>query len=164
MFKEKYEKAKTFVKEHKAEIITGVICVGTVAVLGMKLRNSSTPKNGNQINSIIPEIPKDVMNDVDYLKRRVMNITDVEIRMDNLFDIANNSLKREAARITFEIEELENYIANLDHTKTINVFHRIPEKEKMINDLKLQLDNIKFDKNIIKDMMIDIWGEVPDEF
>lgn len=34
----------------------------------------------------------------------------------------------------------------------------------MINDLKLQLDNIKFDKNIIKDMMIDIWGEVPDEF
>ena len=164
MFKEKYEKAKNFVKEHKAEIITGAICIGTVTVLGMKLRNNSTPKNDIQINSIIPEVPKAITNDVEYLKHRVLGITDIEIRMDNLFDIANNSLKREAARITFEIEELENYIKNLDHTKTINIFHRIPEKEKMINDLKTQLSNIEFDKSIIKDMMIDIWGEVPDEF
>ena len=105
MFKEKYEKAKNFVKEHKAEIITGAICIGTVTVLGMKLRNNSTPKNDIQINSIIPEVPKAITNDVEYLKHRVLGITDIEIRMDNLFDIANNSLKREAARITFEIEE-----------------------------------------------------------
>lgn len=161
MFKNSYKKAKNFVKEHKAEIITGVICVGTVAVLGMKLRNSSTPKNDIQINSLTPEVPKEVMKDVEYLKHRVLDITDVEIRMDNLFDIANNSLKRETARITFEIEELKNYIANLDHTKTINIFHRIPEKEKMINDLNTQLSEIEFDKKIIRDMMLEIWGEVP---
>lgn len=164
MLKEKYEKAKNFMKEHKAEIIAGTICVGAAVVLGLKMKNSKelTSLNDNKLSLPIPEIPKVKIDDIDYIKHRVMDITDLEIRVDNICDIAKNSLNREAARITFEIAELENYITNLDHTKTINIFHRIPEKEKMINDLKTQLSEIDFDKGIIKQMMEEIWGTIED--
>ena len=161
MLKEKYENAKKFEKEPKTDIIAGTICLGTTVALGILVKqNKEELKNliDNKLKMQQPEIPNvDVKKDVEYIKQRVMDITDLECRLDDLYDIANNSLGREESRINFEIAELENYIQNLDHTKTINVFHRIPEKEKRINELKTQLNDIKFDKNVIKDTMEIIW-------
>lgn len=51
------------------------------------------------------------------------------------------------------------FLTNLDQTKNINIFHRIPEKEKMIQQLKEQLTDIDFDMNRMKDIMGFIWGE-----
>ena len=38
-------------------------------------------------------------------------------------------------------------------TKTINLFSRIPEKEKMIETLQTQLKQIEFDEGVIKEQI-----------
>lgn len=173
MLKERYEKTKNFVKEHKTEILVGSICIGASILLGTKIGKEvkEMKQLEKQIADIklqeIPEIPKlpevaKVRNvELECLKSKLsfldMDFTDLQLKMDTLHDIANNSLNRESSRIKFTIEELENYISNLDQTKTINKFHRIPEKEKMINDLKIQLKDIEFDQNVIKEAMKEIW-------
>lgn len=154
MLKEKYESVKKVVKEHKTEIITGTICVAATVTTGIFMGKAI--KNRKSIETMSKEFKcKDDM--IKTLKSRINWISgeaiEAHCRLDTACDIAYNSLKREQARIQFTIEELENYIANLDHTKTINVFHRIPEKEKMINDLKTQLKDIDFDISRIEDQI-----------
>ena len=153
MLKEKYENVKNFVKEHKTQIVTGVICVGAAAITGTVVSKSLSNKT---VETVIKEstIKERIM---DILKNRVnwtnSEVIDTQCRLDRVCEIALNSLGREKDRILFEIEELKNYIANLDHTKTINLFSRIPEKEKMIETLNLQLKQIEFDEGLIKEQI-----------
>lgn len=155
MFKEKYENAKKFIKEHKTEIIAGTVCVGTTLVLGYIFK-----KNTDEIKTLFnkPEVDNKAIGNI---KERLLwessHRVDIEMKLDDVFDITNSSLNREATRIKFEIAELKNFIDNLDHTKTINIFHRIPEKEAMINELEIQLKDIEIDQNKIHDIMAKIW-------
>ena len=153
MLKEKYENFKTFVKEHKAQIVTGVVCVGTATVTGVALGKMLS-------NDTVKEMTKELVDKdrvVDILKSRVDWISstalEAQCRLDTACQLALNSLQREKDRILFEIDELQNYIAKLDQTKTINVFHRIPEKEKMIETLKEQLKQIEFDTSVIRNQI-----------
>ena len=153
MLKEKYESVKDFVKEHKTQIVTGVVCVGAAALTGAVVGKALSSKT---IETVVKEttIKQEV---IDVLKNRIdWNIsetTDAHCRLDRVCEIALNSLGREKDRILFEIDELKNYIANLDHTKTINLFSRIPEKEKMIETLQTQLKQIEFDEGVIKEQI-----------
>lgn len=170
MFKERYENAKKFVKEHKTEIIVGSVCVGATVVVSVLVGKEI--KSRNKINTMKEEIksianldiPKlenvkkvDEKTLLETLKSRIDWISgeaiDAHCRLDTACQIAYNSLKREKDRILFEIAELENYIKNLDQTKTINIFHRIPEKEEMIKILKTQLEDIDFDMVLIEDQI-----------
>ena len=117
MLKEKYENFKTFVKEHKAQIVTGVVCVGTATVAGVALGKMLS-------NDAVKEMTKELADKdrvVDILKSRVDWISSTAIeaqcRLDTACQLALNSLQREKDRILFEIDELQNYIAKLDQTK-----------------------------------------------
>ena len=81
------------------------------------------------------------------------------MRLDDLYDIGYNSLKREKARIEFKMDEIKNWIANIDPTININKFENIPKKEKELLELEMQLTDIDFDMNRMKDIMGFIWGE-----
>ena len=152
MLKEKYENVKNFVKEHKTEIVAGTICVGTTVVSGILVGKIISTKKS--INTQSNEILKNKDELINILKSRIDWVTsetiEAQCRLDTACQIALNSLQREKDRILFEIEELQNYITNLDQTKTINVFHRIPEKEKMIETLKEQLKQIEFDTSVVR--------------
>ena len=158
MLKEKYESVKDFVKEHKTQIVTGVVCIGAAALTGAVVGKALSSKT---IETVVKETTiKDLpikQEVIDVLKNRIdWNIsetTDAHCRLDRVCEIALNSLGREKDRILFEIDELKNYIANLDHTKTINLFSRIPEKEKMIETLQTQLKQIEFDEGVIKEQI-----------
>ena len=158
MLKEKYENVKNFVKEHKTQIVTGVICVGAAAITGTVVSKSLSSKT---VETVIKEttVKESAIKEkiIDVLKNRInwtnSEVIDTHCRLDRVCEIALNSLGREKDRILFEIEELKNYIANLDHTKTINLFSRIPEKEKMIETLNSQLKQIEFDEGLIKEQI-----------
>lgn len=168
------EKTKKFVKENKTKILIGGICVGASVILGVKIgkeikemKQLDKQLAGIKIPEVreipkIQDVPKVKNVELDCIKTGMSfmdnDILGLQLKMDTMHDIANNSLGRERSRIIFTIEELETYIANLDHTKTINKFYRIPEKEKMIQDLKIQLKDIEFDQKVIKDAMSDIWA------
>ena len=179
MFKERYENAKKFVKEHKTEIIVGTVCVGATVVVSVLVGKEI--KSRNKINTMKEEIKSIANLDIsklenikkvdektllETLKSRIDWISseaiDAHCRLDAACEIAYNSLKREKDRILFEIAELENYIKNLDHTKTINIFHRIPEKEEMIKILKTQLEDIDFDMGLIEDQIGFLMEKVED--
>ena len=158
MLKEKYENVKNFVKEHKTQIVTGVICVGAAAITGTVVSKSLSSKT---VETVIKEttVKESAIKEkiIDVLKNRInwtnSEVIDTHCRLDRVCEIALNSLGREKDRILFEIAELKNYIANLDHTKTINLFSRIPEKEKMIETLNSQLKQIEFDEGLIKEQI-----------
>ena len=168
MFKEKYENFKGYVKEHKTELIVGTVCAGATVVVGVLVCKDL--KSRNKINTIkeeiknianlnLPEVTDikkvDEKTILDSLKSRIDWISseaiDAHCRLDTACEIAYNSLKREKETILFEIEELENYIANLNENYNFNKFGRIPEKKAMINTLKKQLEEIDFDMNLIKE-------------
>lgn len=161
-----FEKTKKFVKEHKTEIIAGSVFIVGGVLIGYKINKMNNEmkllKNtNNTMDNVIDKVNLEkVLDDIQKkIQFKGCDITDNTMRLDDLYDIGYNSLKREKDRIVFQIAELENYITNLDQTKNINIFHRIPEKEKMIQELKEQLTDIDFDMNRMKDIMGIIWGE-----
>lgn len=160
MLKEKWENTKQFVKEHKTEIILGTITIAGVAFLGYKLKDKNIIQNVN--DEVIDDGTNNKIIDNfinDRIARNENGLLEQRLDLDTLYDIGYRSLDREDKRIRFEIEELQTYIENLDHTKNINKFHRIPEKEAMIETLKIQLNEIEIDKDQMKEIMEIVWGK-----
>lgn len=144
MFKEKYENAKNFVKEHKTEIIIGVVGVSTIAFLGYKCSNYK------KANLQLSQTNNDMGKELTSLKRRVdwygTTITNLEIGMEHMYDMFIRHLTDEESRIVFEMQTLNAYIENLDKTSNINKFVNIPDAEKRLNELAIKLKTIMIDK------------------
>lgn len=144
MFKEKYENAKKFVKEHKTEIIISVVGVGTIAFLGYKCSNYK------KANLQLSQTNNDMGKELTSLKRRVdwygTTITNLEIGMENIYDMFIRHLTDEESRIVFEMQTLKAYIENLDKTSNINKFVNIPDAEKRLNELAIKLKTIMNDR------------------
>lgn len=151
MLKEKIEKTKKFVKEHKTEIIVGAVSISAMIFISKKIKTFENEA-----------IAGDTIDGVDLktcLSRIKSKNLDETIRLDRVCEIGYRSLTREESAAMFEREELVNYIAKLDHTKTINIFSRIPEKEKRISEIDKYLQDIRFDKELIEHVMEPIWGD-----
>ena len=106
MLREKYEKCKNFMKEHKSEIITGAICVvvtGTASFIGYKILN-------------------------DELKQ-----TNLKVAKNG--DIAKRALRLHLDKAQIERKDIVDSIARLDPEVPINKFHLIPEREHMVANL-----------------------------
>ena len=157
MLKERYEKTKNFVKDHKTEILLGTITVAGAILIGYKFKKQSETINEVNKKAIGAGLHNDyfengiIRNDNKYMNLR--------LELDTLYDLGYRSMSREESRIRFEIDELKAYINNLDHTKNINIFYRIPEKEARIRELEEQLQDVLLDKNTAKDVMSVVWGE-----
>ena len=76
MFKERYENAKKFVKEHKTEIIVGTVCVGATVVVSVLVGKEI--KSRNKINTMKEEIKSIANLDISKLE----NIKKVAKGMD----------------------------------------------------------------------------------
>lgn len=157
MLKEKFEKTKIFIKEHKTEIALGAVAVGVTIFAGYKIKTYEDTIKAT--SEIIDGLKKNVSNLTCKLSIAESHEVDEMIRLDILYDICYESLKREQTDLLFQIEELKNYIANLDETKVINKFHRIPEKEARINELYKELQNIRFDEIRMEEIMKPIWED-----
>ena len=115
-----FDKTKKFVKEHKTEILLGGVVVVTTAIgtkLYLDLDKMKTDNKG--------------------LMSRISDVTDDLVEVINLHQ---QNLVRSIKDWEFEIEELENYISNLDESYNFNKFGRIPEKKARINELKGFID------------------------
>lgn len=144
MLKEKREQIKTFVKEHKTELLLGAVSIGTIAVLGVKCN-----KDSKVIQTLTTEL-KDMKTKFDW---RGVVITDLEIGMENIYRMFSDSLDREQCRIVFEMKALQEYIDNLDKTIKINQIVNIPNAKERINELSIQLQNILKDSEKAKEIM-----------
>ena len=144
MLKEKREQIKTFVKEHKAELLLGAVSVSIIAVLGVKCN-----KDSKVIQTLTTEL-KDMKTKFDW---RGVVITDLEIGMENIYRMFSDSLDREQCRIVFEMKALQEYIDNLDKTIKINQIVNIPNAKERINELSIQLQNILKDSEKAKEIM-----------
>lgn len=144
MLKEKREQIKTFVKEHKTELLLGAVSIGTIAVLGVKCN-----KDSKVIQALTTEL-KDMKTKFDW---RGVAITDLEIGMENLYRMFSDSLDREQCRIVFEMKALQEYIDNLDKTIKINQIVNIPNAKERINELSIQLEGILKDSEKAKEIM-----------
>lgn len=71
-------------------------------------------------------------------------------QLTKVTNIARNSLEREVSRIKFEIEEIQNSIDRLDSSRSINKYHRIPERQSRIEELTIQLKELHSDLNNIE--------------
>lgn len=161
-----FEKTKKFVKEHKTEIIAGSVMVVGGVLVGYKFNKINNEmkllKNSNNtIDNVVDKINLEkVLDDIQKkIQFKGCDITDNTMRLDDLYDIGYNSLKREKSRIEFAMEEIKNWIANIDPTININKFENIPKKEQALKELEIQLADIEFDMNRMKDIMGFIWGE-----
>ena len=161
-----FEKTKKFVKEHKTEIIAGSVMIVGGVLVGYKFNkiNNEMKLLKNTNNTIDNAVDKVNLEKVlDDIQKKIQfkgcDITDNTMRLDDLYDIGYNSLKREKVRIEFKMDEIKNWIANIDPTININKFENIPKKEKELLELEMQLTDIDFDMNRMKDIMGFIWGE-----
>ena len=161
-----FEKTKKFVKEHKTEIIAGSVFIVGGVLIGYKINKMNNEmkllKNtNNTMDNVIDKVNLEkVLDDIQKkIQFKGCDITDNTMRLDDLYDIGYNSLKREKARIEFKMDEIKNWIANIDPTININKFENIPKKEKELLELEMQLTDIDFDMNRMKDIMGFIWGE-----
>ena len=144
MLKEKYENVKTFVKEHKTEIILGAISISTITVLGTKY-NKITKDNQKLVKDF-----NDLKTQFDW---RGIVITDLEIGMENMYQMFSRSLSREECRIVFEMKALQEYIDNLDKGIKINQIVNIPNAKERMNELSMQLTDILKDSDKAKEIM-----------
>ena len=144
MLKEKYENVKTFVKEHKTEIILGAVGIGAITVLGTKY-NKITKDNQKLVKDF-----NDLKTQFDW---RGVVITDLEIGMENMYQMFSRSLSREECRIVFEMKALQEYIDNLDKEIKINQIVNIPNAKERINELSMQLTDILKDSDKAKEIM-----------
>ena len=161
-----FEKTKKFVKEHKTEIIAGTVFIAGGVLIGYKFNKMNNEmkilKNtNNTMDNVIDKVNLEkVLDDIQKkIQFKGCDITDNTMRLDDLYDIGYNSLKREKVRIEFKMDEIKNWIANIDPTININKFENIPKKEKELLELEMQLADIDFDMNRMKDIMGIIWGE-----
>lgn len=161
-----FEKTKKFVKEHQTEIIAGSVMIVGGVLVGYKFNkiNNEMKLLKNTNNTIDNAVDKVNLEKVlDDIQKKIQfkgcDITDNTMRLDDLYDIGYNSLKREKVRIEFKMDEIKNWIANIDPTININKFENIPKKEKELLELEMQLTDIDFDMNRMKDIMGFIWGE-----
>lgn len=143
MFKEKYQDFKGYVKEHKTEIIVGAISIGAIAFLGYKYNT-----NKKEMVKLLQD-NKNLKTDNNILKSEATNfsirVTDLEIGMENLYQMFIRSLSREESRIVFEMETLKSYIENLDKNVKINQIVNIPNAEKRLNELAISLKELMED-------------------
>ena len=144
MLKEKYENVKTFVKEHKTEIILGAVGIGAITVLGTKY-NKITKDNQKLVKDF-----NDLKTQFDW---RGVVITDLEIGMENMYQMFSRSLSREECRIVFEMKALQEYIDNLDKGIKINQIVNIPNAKERMNELSMQLTDILKDSDKAKEIM-----------
>ena len=144
MLKEKYENVKTFVKEHKTEIILGAVSIGTITVLGTKY---------NKIAKDNLKLVKDFNDLKTQFDWRGVVITDLEIGMENMYQMFSRSLSREECRIVFEMKALQEYIDNLDKGIKINQIVNIPNAKERMNELSMQLTDILKDSDKAKEIM-----------
>ena len=144
MLKEKYENVKTFVKEHKTEIILGAVSIGAITVLGTKY-NKITKDNQKLVKDF-----NDLKTQFDW---RGVVITDLEIGMENMYQMFSRSLSREECRIVFEMKALQEYIDNLDKGIKINQIVNIPNAKERMNELSMQLTDILKDSDKAKEIM-----------
>lgn len=144
MLKEKYENVKTFVKEHKTEIILGAVSIGAITVLGTKY---------NKITKDNQKIVKDFNDLKTQFDWRGVVITDLEIGMENMYQMFSRSLSREECRIVFEMKALQEYIDNLDKGIKINQIVNIPNAKERMNELSMQLTDILKDSDKAKEIM-----------
>ena len=144
MLKEKYENVKTFVKEHKAEILLGTVSFGAIAILGTKY-NKITKDNQNLVKEF-----NDLKTKFDW---RGIAITDLEIGLENMYQMFSKSLGREECRIVFEMKALQEYIDNLDKGIKINQIVNIPNAKERMNELSIQLADILKDSDKAKEIM-----------
>ena len=144
MLKEKYENVKTFVKEHKTEIMLGAVSIGTIAVLGTKY---------NKIAKDNQKLVKDFNDLKTQFDWRGVVITDLEIGMENMYQMFSRSLSREECRIVFEMKALQEYIDNLDKGIKINQIVNIPNAKERMNELSMQLTDILKDSDKAKEIM-----------
>ena len=151
MFKEKYENAKNFMKEHKTEIIIGAISIGTIAFLGYKC---STNKK-EMVKMFQDNKNLNIDNDIlkDQTTRFSMRITDLEIGMENIYQMFTRSLSREESRIVFEMETLKTYIENLDKDVKINQIVNIPKAQERLNELAISLKELMEDDKKAEEIM-----------
>jgi len=106
MLREKYENCKTFVKEHKTEIMTGVTCsilIGGAALIGFS-----------------------------HLKNELKK-TNRKVAKNN--DIAKRALNLHWDKAKIERDAIADSITRLDPDVPINKFHTIPERELAMADL-----------------------------
>ena len=144
MLKEKYENVKTFIKEHKTEIILGAVSIGAITILGTKY---------NKITKDNQKIVKDFNDLKTQFDWRGVVITDLEIGMENMYQMFSRSLSREECRIVFEMKALQEYIDNLDKGIKINQIVNIPNAKERINELSMQLTDILKDSDKAKEIM-----------
>lgn len=84
------------------------------------------------------------------LKKHGIEIKDLNNKLINSNAIALRSLKREKQDALFEIDQLKDYINNLDANVKINKFVNIPEAEKRINELLDFISEINEDMDSIR--------------
>lgn len=106
MLREKYENCKQFIKEHKSEIVTGVVCVtltGTASLIGYKILN-------------------------DKLK-------DTNRKVVKNGNIARRALRIHLDKAFIDKKDIVESIDRLDPDVPINKFYTIPEREHKIASL-----------------------------
>ena len=72
-----------------------------------------------------------------------------ELMLKNAKGIGWRSLDREEKRIMFEIDDIADSIERLDKNAPINKFHKIPVREARINELMIELDEVRKDKSFL---------------
>ena len=144
MLKEKYEQVKTFVKEHKTELLLGAVSVGTITILGFKY---------NKDSKVIQTLTTDLKDMKDKFDWRGMVITNLEIGLENIYQMFSGSLDREQCRIVFEMKALQEYIDNLDKEIKINQIVNIPKAKERLNELSIQLTDLLKDSEKAKEIM-----------
>ena len=115
-----FEKTKQFVKEHKSEIVIGGIAVVATAVLGYKVKSMNIDLKALKLDN----------------KAKDLRISDLTDDLIEVVYLHQQNLLRSIKDWEFEIDELKNFIANLNPDLNINKFHRIPEREARIHEIE----------------------------
>ena len=115
-----FEKTKQFVKEHKSEIVIGSVAVVATAVLGCKLKSMNIDLKALKLDNEAKDL-------------RISDLTDDLIEVVYLHQ---QNLLRSIKDWEFEIDELKNFITNLNPDLNINKFYRIPEREARIHEIE----------------------------
>ena len=115
-----FEKTKQFVKEHKSEIVIGSVAVVATAVLGCKVKSMNVDLKAIKLDN----------------KAKDLRISDLTNDLVEVVYLHQQNLLRSIKDWEFEIDELKNFIANLNPDLNINKFHRIPEREARIHEIE----------------------------
>ena len=76
------KRTKKFVKEHKSEIFTCTVCIGSVLILGHKINSSTNSRNDNTLDKVnIEKILDDIQRKITY---KGIDIAELNDRVDKL--------------------------------------------------------------------------------